>query len=90
MLNVMLTTSDNPYNPWYDFDGWRAFDEEKGYHTLGYLARVTHASEELSLADEEQAVETAINEILELNAIGLYRTITKDEPMILEVDSSVI
>ena len=86
MLNIMLTTVDNPYNPWHDFDGWRAFDEEHGHHTLSLLDRVARTSEESSLADEEQAIEIAINEIIELHANGLYKTISKEDPKFIELD----
>ena len=29
----MLTTFDNPYNPFDEFTSWFMFDEEKGYHS---------------------------------------------------------
>ena len=28
---VMLSTSDNPFNPFDDFENWLAFDREKDY-----------------------------------------------------------
>ena len=79
MLNVMLTTEDNPYNPYHDFDLWYAYDMEKGYGTCQYLARITRSADELSWQDQEQAVLDAINEILHYNINGLYKTITKDD-----------
>ena len=33
----MLTTFDNPYNPFDEFTSWFMFDEEKGYHSCAYL-----------------------------------------------------
>ena len=29
----MLTTIDNPFNPFTNFDDWYAFDTSKGYNT---------------------------------------------------------
>ena len=29
----MLTTSDNPYNPFTQFDEWQMFDSLQGYNT---------------------------------------------------------
>lgn len=60
----MLTTIDNPYNPFTQFSKWFMFDTEKGYNSCGYLDRIAHTSDELS--DEENAAETerAIDEIL--------------------------
>ena len=36
----MLTTFDNPFNPFEQFVQWRLFDIEKGYYTCEYLARI--------------------------------------------------
>lgn len=47
----MLTTFDNPYNPFDEFTSWFMFDEEKGYHSCAYLGRIAKTSEQLS--DEE-------------------------------------
>ena len=79
MARSMLTTIDNLYDPFTQFDEWYAFDEEQGYHTCGYLARIAKSSDELSEADEELAIETAINEIVELNILGIYKKVTKNE-----------
>lgn len=68
----MLSTSDNPWNPWTRFDEWLAYDMQAGYHTLGYLARITISSNELSVADQDLAVEQAIEEIVRLNINGMY------------------
>lgn len=76
----MLSTSDNPWNPWTDFKAWYTWDLEAGYHTLAYLARITVSSDELSQADQDLAVEQAIEEILRLNITGKY--IAVPEPKI--------
>jgi len=68
----MLSTSDNPWNPWTDFTEWNSWDMQAGYHTLGYLARITVSSDELSPADQDLAVELAIQEIIRLNVNGMY------------------
>lgn len=68
----MLSTSDNPWNPWTHFNEWFAYDMQAGYHTLPYLARITMSSDEISQADQVLAVELAIEEIIRLNINGLY------------------
>jgi hypothetical protein len=75
MKVVMLTTIDNPYNPLTHFDEWRTFDEEKGYHTCAYLARIVKTSDELSDTDEDLAIEQAIDEIVRLNVLGIYKKV---------------
>ncbi len=74
----MLTTVDNPFNPFTQFDDWYSFDEQKGYHTTSYLARIAKTSCDLSELDYSQAVEDAINEIIEENVLGIYRKYNKD------------
>jgi len=71
----MLTTVDNPYNPITDFDKWKQYDEEKGYFTCEYLARIVRGSDELSETDQDQAIENAIDEIVNLNILGIYKKI---------------
>lgn len=75
----MLTTTDNPFDPFTQFDEWFAFDESKGYHTSGYLARVVKTSDELSQQDEDIAIELAIDEIVNFNVLGIYKKVTRDE-----------
>lgn len=79
MVQTMLTTLDNPYNPFTQFDDWYRFDESKGYHTCAYLARVTRTSNEISEPDEQLAIDLAIDEIVKINVIGLYKKVIKEE-----------
>ena len=71
----MLTTIDNPYNPFTQFDEWFQFDEAAGYNTPQYLARIAISSPDLSEADQSVALENAIDEIVELNVLGIYRKV---------------
>ena len=74
----MLTTLDNPYNPFTNYDEWFNFDTTKGYNTCGYLARITNASNELSPSDEAIAIDKAMDEIVEMNVFGNYIKVKKD------------
>lgn len=71
----MLTTIDNPYDPFTQYDDWLAYDQQQGYHTCSYLARVTNTSDELSPEDEDLAIEAAIDEIVKMNILGIYRKV---------------
>jgi hypothetical protein len=68
----MLTTIDNPFNPFTQYNEWYNYDETKGYHTCAYLARIVKASDELSDADQALAIDQAMNEIVSLNLLGNY------------------
>ena len=74
----MLTTEDNPFNPFTDFDNWYAFDVSNGYNTCGYLARIAKSSDELSDLEERIEINNAIDEILSFNLTGNYIKVTKD------------
>lgn len=72
MDEYMLTTSDNPFNPYTQWDEWYAFDVSAGYHTSAYLARIVRSSDELSESDQSLAIKDAIDEVLEFNVTGNY------------------
>lgn len=75
MKAIMLTTIDNPFDPFTQFDEWKVFDEAKGYYTCSYLARIVKTSDELSDTEEALAIEQAIDEIVKLNVLGIYRKV---------------
>lgn len=72
MANHMISTSDNPFSPVTDYKAWYTWDEQHGYHTTSYLARIIVTSDDLSEADQAQAMELAIDEIISAHADGLY------------------
>lgn len=77
MKQSMITTVDNPFDPFTQFDEWYAFDTQKGYHTCSYLARITKTSDELSEQDEAVAIEDAIDEIVKLDILGIYMKVSQ-------------
>lgn len=82
MAKHMLTTVDNPYNPFTHWDEWWAFDIAHGYHTSGLLARIARNSDELSESDQEWANESAIDEILNEDARGIYLRVSPESVII--------
>lgn len=53
----MLTTLDNPFDPFEDFTSWFMFDLEKNHQTASRIARLAQIDSEMSQKemDEEQA-----------------------------------
>ena len=45
---VAITTFDNPFDPFKDFESWFMFDVEKGYNTCSYLARIADINDSMS------------------------------------------
>lgn len=78
MKAVALSTRDNPYNPLLDYTHWYLWDTQAGYNTAEYLARIVRTSDDLSYADQQEAIEMAIDEILELNLTGNYIKVEAD------------
>lgn len=68
----MLSTLDNPVNPFLDFDAWQLYDELLGHHTTSLLARIVKLSDEMTESDENYAIEQAIVEIVREDVTGLY------------------
>jgi hypothetical protein len=73
---VMLTTKDNPYNPFTHFNDWFMFDELKGYHTCGYIDRIAQTSEDLPDSVNKLIIDTAIEEIIALEP-EIYKKVEK-------------
>jgi hypothetical protein len=74
--DFMLTTVDNPWNPYTDYDEWYAYDQSHGYNTPGYLARIAKTSDDLSDADNDLAISQAIDEIISLNINGMMKKVS--------------
>lgn len=78
MKVVMLSTIDNPYSPFDDYESWYAFDIQSGYNTSAFLARIAQTSDELSDQDYHLAVEEAVDEIVSENVLGIYIKVEKE------------
>ncbi len=73
----MLTTFDNPYDPFEQFTSWFLFDVEKGYNSCSYLGRVAHTSDQLSEEENDLEIERAIDEIIKYDFMNIYRKVKR-------------
>lgn len=80
MIESMLTTIDNPWDPFTQWDLWLSYDMALGYNTSGFLARIVITSDELSESDQRLAHEMAINEIVAENVTGIYKKVSREIP----------
>lgn len=78
MSSPMLTTVDNPYNPFVQFDEWYAYDQSRGYNTCEYLARIAHTSIELTDEENDLLLNDAITEIIYYDLLGIYQKVTPE------------
>lgn len=76
---VGLTTTDNPYNPFTQFDSWFLFDTEKGYNSCAYLGRIARTSDSLSEEENEEEIERAVDEIIKYDFRKIYKKVKEDQ-----------
>ena len=81
---VMLTTIDNPYNPFEQFDLWLLFDKEKGYNTCEYLARIVNLTNDMSEKEIDVATDKAIDDIIVNDPFGIYKKVTSEDVIKVE------
>lgn len=74
---VAVTTFDNPYDPFDQFEEWFMFDVEKGYNTCGHLARLTKVADDMSQREESDDIEKCINRMIELDFMNIYKKVTR-------------
>lgn len=74
-VQCMLTTFDNPYNPFDQFEEWFLYDVGQGYNTCGYLDRVADLPNDLSDEEEKTATEQAIDSIILHDFMNIYKKI---------------
>ena len=79
--DCMLTTFDNPYNPFDDFTSWLLYDKEKGYDTCERLARIAQLSDDMTQDEIDEETERAMDEIIFYDFLNIYKKVwQEDEP----------
>ena len=73
----MLTTIDNPFDPFDNFKAWFLFDVQKGYNSCSYLARIARTSDEMTDQENDEEIERAIDEIIEYDFMNVYVKVRK-------------
>ena len=68
---VMLTTVNNPFNPFTEFDNWLNFDYKNGTDCCGTVARIANCTNALSDELNDIEIEKAMDSIVELMP-GIY------------------
>ena len=78
MAKCMLTTFDNPYDPFDEFDSWYMYDMDKGYCSCSYLDRIARTSDQLTEEENDVEIERAIDEIIKYDFMNIYKKVKKE------------
>ena len=75
----MLTTFDNPFDPFEDFTSWFLYDVEKGYNTCSYIARIVNEDDSATEKETKEEIERAIDEIIKYDFMNIYKKVRKQD-----------
>lgn len=74
----MLTTIDNPYNPFEQFTLWYLFDKEKGYNTCERLARLANITSDMSQKEIDEETNRAMDKLIEIDFLNIFKRISRN------------
>ena len=74
---VRITTEDNQFDPFTEWNEWYFYDLSKGYSTCERLDRLAKTSSALSDEINDEELNDAIDQLIELGAIGKDGSIVK-------------
>ena len=72
---VMLTTFDNPFDPFEQFLPWYMFDVEHGYNSSSRIERLANFSEDMSEEEINAENERVIDEIIKHDPCAIFRKV---------------
>lgn len=74
----MLTTIDNPFDPFEEFELWSQFDNANDYFCCNYLARIAKTSDSFTEQQNAEEIERAIDEIIVINPLKIYKKVSRE------------
>lgn len=77
----MLSTIDNPFNPFEDFASWFRYDSEKNYNSSEYVARLAKYKDDMTQREIDMETERVIDEIIFYDPIGIYIKVPNEATM---------
>ena len=81
MTEYMATTKDNPFDPFEEYDEWNRFDQDQGYNTQSYLARLVVLPEEPTPNEINDAINDAVDKIILNDVLDIYVRVSREKEM---------
>lgn len=79
MEDTLLTTRDNPFDPFTQFEAWNQYDQRAGYFTLSLVARLVNDSDEFSEALQSDAIDEAYDTIISEDPRDVYMIVKRNQ-----------
>lgn len=79
--DCMLTTVDNPYDPFEQFTLWLMFDKEKGYDSCERLARIVQPliTSDMTQKEIDEVTEAAMNQLIKDDFLNIFTKAFRQE-----------
>lgn len=78
--DVWITTVDNPFDPFTQWDRWFNFDEQNNYKTCERVARLAHCnSDNLTEKENRGLLTQAITRLFEFYGPEVYQIVVEGE-----------
>ena len=78
MKDCMITTIDNPFDPFEQFTPWLMFDKEKGYDSCERVARLANITSQMSQKEIDEEQERAIDRLIELDVLNIFKKVIRN------------
>jgi hypothetical protein len=75
----MLTTIDNPYDPWLEYESWLIFDRQQGYNTNELLASKCLLINDLNEEEQDLEIQDAMNTIVQSSLFPFHIIVKEGE-----------
>ena len=75
----MLTTVDNPYNPFEQFAQWDLYDKEQGHETCSLIARLSQLSYDMTQKEENDEYDRVVELIIQRDPFDKYKKFYKTD-----------
>ena len=88
MTETMLTTIDNPFNPFEQFVDWYMFDCQKGYNTYSRIARLMPDDDSLSSIEKDRIEDNIIDRMIQHDPLGIYTKVDEESAKLVAANAS--
>ena len=72
MADYMVTTMDNPWNPFTHYHEWLSFDTSHGYNTDQWVYILSKTSSDLLKDEMEEQIDAGAESLLALDPFGIH------------------